>query len=184
MQLILGSGDIKIRLMEDTEVDYGLMAKWLSDPRVYEFVHGKPKDINHVKKHYGPRILKKENIYSCFIEYKNKPIGYIQYFNIKKYEKKYELTNTKDVWAIDMWIGEPEYWGHGIGSKTLELLSNFILKVYKAKNIVIDPHTDNPRAIRAYEKAGFKKVKILKKHEMHKNKKVDCWLMEKPLDNY
>lgn len=180
--MIITSGDIKIRPMKDEDVDYQLMAKWLSDPRIYEFIHGKPKDIEWVKNKYGPRIRKEKLVNSCFIELKNQPIGYIQYFNIKPYEKDYELKNTKDVWAIDLWIGEVDFWEKGIGSKSLNLLVNYIFENLNAKKIIIDPHLDNPRAIHVYEKIGFKKVKILKEHEAYKDKKVDAWLMEKTND--
>ncbi len=88
------------------------------------------------------------------------------------------MKNTKDVWAIDLWIGEPDYWGMGIGTTALKLLIDEILNNKKAKKIIIDPHTDNPRAIHVYEKVGFKKVKILKAHEPYKNTKADAWLME------
>lgn len=175
---MITSGDVNIRPMLDTDSDYQLMTKWFSDPRVYEFVYGKPKNLKWVKKKYSPRIKKEENVNACFIEFKNQPIGYIQYFNIKKYEKDYEMENTQDVWAIDMWIGEPEFWEKGIGTKSLKLVVDYVFKKEKAKKIIIDPHTDNPRAIHVYEKAGFKKIKILKEHEMYKDKKVDAWLME------
>lgn len=175
---MISSGDITIRPMKDEESDYQLMAKWLSDPLVYEFIYGKPKDLDWVKKKYGSRILKKEKINAGLIEFKNQSIGYIQYFNIKPYEKDYELQNTQNIWAIDMWIGEPDFWEKGIGSKSLKLLVNYIFKNLGAKKIIIDPHTDNPRAIHVYEKVGFKKVKILKTHEAYKDTKVDAWLME------
>lgn len=178
MNKLIKGGNITIRQMQDNQADYNLMAKWLSDPRVYEFVHGKPKNLEWVKNKYSPRIQKKENINACFIEFKNQPIGYIQYFNIKPYEKNYEMKNTKDIWAIDLWIGEVEYWDKGIGSKTLKLLGNYIFKNLMAKKIIIDPHTANPRAIHVYEKVGFKKVKILKNHEEYQDTKVDAWLME------
>lgn len=159
--------------------DFGLMAKWLSDPKVYEFIHGKPKNLAWVNKKYAPRIAKKEKINSCIIEYQNHPIGYIQYFDIKPYEADYEMENTNDIWAIDLWIGEPNFWDKGIGSKALKLIVDHIFKDKKAKKIIIDPHVDNLRAIHVYEKVGFKKVKILKAHEAYKNTKVDAWLMEK-----
>ncbi|MDO8260419.1 MAG: GNAT family N-acetyltransferase, partial [Candidatus Magasanikbacteria bacterium] len=89
---------MKIRPMLDNDSDYQLMAKWLSNPRVYEFVHGKPKNLQWVKNKYSPRIQKKEKINACFIEFQNRPIGYIQYFNIKPFEKDYELENTRNVW--------------------------------------------------------------------------------------
>ncbi len=175
---MIKSDDITICPMQDEESDYQLMAKWLSDPRVYEFIHGKPKDLIWAKNKYGPRIRKEEPVNACIIEFKNQPIGYIQYFNIKPYEKDYEMKNTKDIWAIDLWIGEVEFWDKGIGSQALKLLKDYIFKKLHAKKIIIDPHTDNPRAIHVYEKVGFKKIKILKKHELYKNKKVDAWLME------
>lgn len=182
MQTILSEADIKIRLMDDTEADYQLMTKWLADPRVYEFIHGKPKDVIWVKQKYGPRISQEEKVNACFIKFKNKLIGYIQYFDIKPYEKNYEMENTKNIWAVDMWIGEPDFWGKGIVSQTLKLLADYIFKNLGAVKIIIDPHVDNPRAIHAYEKAGFKKVKVLKAHEMYKDKKVDAWLMERTID--
>lgn len=174
---MITSGNINIRPMQDNEIDYQLMAKWLSTPKVYEFIHGRPKNLEWVKQKYGPRVRKEENVNSCLIEYVSKPIGYMQYFPVTKKED-YELKSEKDVWAIDMWIGEPDFWEKGIGSRSLKLLVDYIFKSLKAEKIVIDPHTDNPRAIRAGEKAGFKKVKILKKHETYKDKKVDAYLME------
>ena len=47
-----------------------------------------------------------------------------------------------------------------------------------ANAVILDPHADNPRAIRCYEKVGFKKIKFLPKHELHDGEKVDCYLME------
>lgn len=163
--------------MQDVDEDYQLMVKWLSDPKVYFWVHGSPYNYEQVKEKYGPRIRKEENVNSCFIEFDNKPIGYVQYFPVAK-AKDYELKSAKDVWGIDLWIGETDYWEKGIGSNSVKLLSDHILKNLKAKKVVIDPHVDNPRAIRAYEKAGFKKVKILRAHEAYKDTKVDAWLME------
>ena len=47
--------------------------------------------------------------------------------------------------------------------------------------ILLDPHQNNHRAIRAYEKARFKIIKPLPEHEFFEGKKEDCWLMEKAL---
>lgn len=46
------------------------------------------------------------------------------------------------------------------------------------KDNILNPHQNNPRAVRAYEKAGFKILKALPEHELHEGKKQDCWLME------
>ena len=47
-----------------------------------------------------------------------------------------------------------------------------------AQSILVDPHKNNARAIRAYEKAGFQIIKGLPEHEMPEGKNEDCWLME------
>ena len=163
--------------MEDTDSDYQLMAKWLSDQRILQFVYGRtnPQSLSQVQKKYKPRIIGKENVVPCIFSYQSHEIGYIQFFPAKA--REYELDDTTEIWGLDMWIGEPEYWEKGIGSTVLRLLSDYLFKEKAAKKLVIDPQVDNPRAVRAYEKAGFKKSQILKKHEMYDGKKVDCWLM-------
>ena len=47
-----------------------------------------------------------------------------------------------------------------------------------ARSVILDPHADNPRALRCYEACGFRKLKLLEKHEMHEGERRDCWLME------
>jgi RimJ/RimL family protein N-acetyltransferase len=47
--------------------------------------------------------------------------------------------------------------------------------------LLLDPHQDNPRAIRAYEKAGFRILRSLPAHELFEGKMTDCFLMEKQL---
>ncbi len=42
----------------------------------------------------------------------------------------------------------------------------------------MDPQAWNTRALRVYEKNGFKKKKYLEKHEMHEGELRDCWLIE------
>ncbi len=76
-----------------------------------------------------------------------------------------------------MFIGETNYWNRGIGTKILTILINYLFVVLAADQIVIDPHVDNTRAIRCYEKCGFVKIKLLPTHELHEEKYSDCWLM-------
>lgn len=179
MDIFVKSANITIRWMEDSCSDYSLMLRWLTDEQVLEFYEGRDKSysINQVKTKFGPRIQQEVKIFPCIIYYKNTPVGYIQYYPVEN-AKDYELENAEDTYAIDMFIGEPKLWGYGIGSKVLSLLIKYIFSKLQANKIVIDPHIDNPRAIRAYEKVGFKKVKLLVKHELFEGKKRDCWLME------
>lgn len=55
---------------------------------------------------------------------------------------------------------------------------NYLIHDKNADRVVMDPHVRNTRAIRCYEKCGFKKVEILPKRELHEGEYQDCWLME------
>ena len=57
-------------------------------------------------------------------------------------------------------------------------MSDYLKEEKAADRILLDPHKNNHRAIRAYEKAGFKIIKSLPEHELFEGKKEDCWLME------
>lgn len=55
------------------------------------------------------------------------------------------------VFAVDQSIGEPSYWGRGIGSSFLRLMSAFLKEAQTMHVILLDPHKSNLRAITAYE---------------------------------
>ena len=56
--------------------------------------------------------------------------------------------------GIDQYIGEPDMLGRGHGSAFVRAHCDRLLDA-GAPAIGTDPHPDNKRAIRAYEKAGF-----------------------------
>lgn len=44
-------------------------------------------------------------------------------------------------------------------------------KERNANAVILDPHKNNPRAIRAYQKSGFRIIEDLPEHELHEGKK-------------
>ena len=60
----------------------------------------------------------------------------------------------------------------------MKMMASHLKDNMAAERVLLDLHQDNKRAIRAYEKAGFKIIKSLPEHEMFEGEKVDCWLME------
>lgn len=59
------------------------------------------------------------------------------------------------------YVIDKEYRGQGIGSKALELALNEIYSEYGTVPILLECHKDNKRAIRFYEKMGFRNTNIL-----------------------
>ncbi len=172
-------GDLSIRRLRDDPHDYELMARWLTDERVLEFYHGRdnPYPYERVVAKYGPRARGEDpdGVVACIIQLAERPIGYMQYYPAQA--EAYELDNATDTYGIDLFVGEPELWGTGAGSRALSALVAYLFGELGARRVVIDPHVDNPRAIRAYEKAGFRRLRVLPAHEMHEGAQRDAWLM-------
>lgn len=79
---------------------------------------------------------------------------------------------------MDQFIGETEYWNRGLGTHLVKSMVTFLVEQKHAELVVMDPQTWNERAIRCYEKCGFKKVTLLPKNELHEGEYRDCWLIE------
>ncbi len=154
------------------------MARWLSDPRVLEWYEGrdKPYDFARAAAEWSAEEIAKEKLDCRVMECEGKPIGYLQYYPVAD-AAGYELDSAEGTWGIDLFIGEPEYWEHGLGTAAVRDVVEHLLAA-GARKVVIDPRVENPRAIRAYEKAGFRKVKVLQAHEDHEGAMRDNWLME------
>jgi len=66
---------------------------------------------------------------------------------------------------LDIWLKGQRYCGKGNGTKALIMLTEYLNSSYSIKKFIIRPSVKNERAIRAYEKAGFKKVSANKKEK-------------------
>ncbi len=165
--------------MRDDPADYALMARWLTDERVLEFYEGRddPYPLERVIEKYGPRVRGEEPVASCLILYREQPIGYVQYYALAPYAESFSIEDARDTFGIDIFIGEPDHWDRGIGTEAVSAMLAYLLDELSATRAVIDPRVDNPRAVRCYEKAGFRKVMVLPKHELHEGEYRDAWLM-------
>jgi aminoglycoside 6'-N-acetyltransferase len=63
--------------------------------------------------------------------------------------------------GIDVFLGTP-YHGRGLGTDAVRTLARHLVDDHGHHRLTIDPAADNARAIRCYEKAGFKAVGILR----------------------
>ena len=173
MNIVCSDNGLTIRFLENNDSDFHLLHNWLSNKFVYEYYGDSgEKDFLFVKEKYL-RKINSENEYPCIIEYDNKAIGYIQFFEVDRAEydlsvDQYEKLNIKNddkVFAIDLFIGEDGYRDKGIGTKALKLVIDAIFSKYNADIILIDPKTNNPRAISCYKKCGFKECLVAKQRE-------------------
>jgi aminoglycoside 6'-N-acetyltransferase len=177
---LIQSGDLSIRWLLDNQEEYRLLSRWLTDPRVLEWYEGRdnPFDVHKVEEQFGPLAQGRDRVKACIVLYRDIPVGYVQYYPLSQEEgRSYTVTDIDGVFGTDIFLGEPELWNRGLGTKVMSLLLDYIRESFNALSVVIDPQVSNLRAIRCYEKVGFKKVRILPKHEWHEGKFRDCWLM-------
>ncbi len=168
----------KIGLRRLKPSDAAYLLKWLTNPTVLEFYEGRDFQCSMeiVQEHFydsDPWVERWAITYDSF------PIGYLQsYHATEEMQQEYHYDgNEQVVYAIDQFIGEPELWGKGIGRTFLRLIQDYLVREKGAEVILLDPHADNPRAIRAYQSVGFQPVKFLPAHELHEGVMRDCWLL-------
>jgi aminoglycoside 6'-N-acetyltransferase len=90
------------------------------------------------------------------IEHDGELIGSVQY---------YEETDPDYRHAgIDIFLTSSRH-GEGLGPETLRVLARYLFDERGHHRIVIDPAADNERAIRAYERVGFRRVGIMRQYE-------------------
>lgn len=99
------------------------------------------------------------------IDLNGRPIGFIQacdlyaYRTICKEPKGVFCNENAGTFCFDLFIAEEELLGKGWGTKIVKAFVEKLFDEFKAEKILIDPSSDNKRAIRCYEKAGFRKVR-------------------------
>ena len=59
----------------------------------------------------------------------------------------------------------PDHQGQGLGADAVRTLVRHLMAVRGHHRIVIDPAADNERAIRSYERVGFRRVGIMREYE-------------------
>ena len=147
--------EVNIRLLKDTTEDYKLLEKWYQEEEIYTSFEQRKLNYQEIKEKYYPRTLKNAKIPVYMIEYNQKPIGIIQYKLVNEEDKKlYRLTGNY-IYEIDIFIGELNEHNKGIGSSSINILSEFLYKEKNAELLVMCPLKQNLKAINCYKKSGF-----------------------------
>lgn len=152
----MNNGKLKLRQLIDSNDDYKKLEKWYQEEEIYSHFEQRKLNYKEIKEKYYPRTLKEAKIPVYIIEYDKIPIGIIQYQLINSENKKLYNINYNKCFEIDIFIGELNMQGQGIGEKAINLLSKYLFKEKNAESLVMCPLKDNIPAIKCYEKCGFK----------------------------
>jgi aminoglycoside 6'-N-acetyltransferase len=131
-----------------TAADVPLLARWRASPDVIRWWG--PPDVEPAAETLGdPRVA------MWIVEYHGRPFAYAQDYSPHDWDAHPFAHLPPGSRGIDQYIGEPDLLDRGHGSAFVRAHCDRLFAA-GAPAIGTDPHPDNRRAIRAYEKAGFK----------------------------
>lgn len=86
------------------------------------------------------------------------PIGFLQIIDPAEEASHYWGDVPANLRAIDIWIGDAAYLGRGYGTRMMRRAIALCFADPAVEAILIDPLASNTRAIRFYQRLGFKPV--------------------------
>ncbi|MCF3962307.1 GNAT family N-acetyltransferase [Streptomyces fuscigenes] len=132
------------RLVPTTEDDLDLLARWFASPDFVAFWGGVPKSREEVAEKYVGR--RRPRVRSFLVLAGGGPVGYAQYWQAGGAEG-----------GIDM-VLVPEARGRGLGPDLARALLAHLVGDLGWRRVTVDPERGNVRAVRAWEKARFRRV--------------------------
>jgi RimJ/RimL family protein N-acetyltransferase len=141
-----------------TQADLPLLHEWLGRPHIAEWWSPTPT-LAEVEEEFGPLLGDRSTTRPYVVLGDGAPIGYIQsYLAMDSGEGWWEEEEDPGVRGIDQFLAYAEQLGHGLGTVMVRAFVRQLFADPSVTRIQTDPSPKNRRAIRCYEKAGFRPV--------------------------
>ena len=144
-------------------------AVWANDQEVAEYLQFASSIISIETERLIIDRLSKEHNYAIVDSITDELIGNIGLMKINHLDRTAEL---------GIFIGNKSYWSKGYGTEAMCLLINYAYQKLNLNNIILNVYSYNERAIRAYEKIGFKKIGERREALIRNRKKHNIILMD------
>src|SRR3954469_20929436 len=131
-----------------------MFQRWAATPHVSEWWHDAAEQFELVSGDLGH-----PDMAQFIVAAGARPFAYLQCYNLSAWNVGFgpQPAGTR---GLDQFIGEPDMLGRGHGSAFIRAFAVRLL-ANGTPRVVIDPDPANARAIRAYERAGFCKDRIV-----------------------
>ncbi|MFN8638125.1 MAG: GNAT family protein [Dehalococcoidia bacterium] len=164
-----------LRLRPVEERDLPALMAWVVEPEVLYWWDDEMADLAETRTEFlapddgGPRegYIIEEGARGVA----GRPVGYIQWWH-RSYDPHYHWTA-----GIDIFIGEPDARERGVGTEAVRMLLGYLFEVRKLHRVTIDPESGNARAIRSYQKAGFRLDGLLRHNEFIRGEYIDTQML-------
>jgi aminoglycoside 6'-N-acetyltransferase len=135
--------------------DLPLVKLWLAAPHVTQWWGNSCEQFELVS-----GDLEVEAVDQYIVATNGRPFGYIQCYDPSKWPGNGFGDHPRGTRGIDQFIGEPDMVDRGHGSAFVRAFVEGLI-ADGAPRAITDPDPANVRAIRAYEKAGFRQERLV-----------------------
>ena len=141
--------------------DLPLLAAWLARPHVAEWWGGAPTSLAEVEADYAD-ALAGAIAHQCFVAVVGgAPVGFIQAYQPVAFHAEGWWLEEHDpgVRGIDQFLAEADQLGRGLGTA---MVRAFVARLFAdplVTRVQTDPDPANRRAVRCYERAGFRPIR-------------------------
>ena len=162
----ISGAQIRIRDLEPSDLD--LIAEILAAPSVERW--WPDYDRERVRREmFDPETADDDEVWLA-IEHAGRTVGLIGYYEENEPEYRHA--------GMDLSL-HPEFHDRGLGTDAVRTLARWLFEERDHHRLIIDPDAQNARAIRCYEKVGFKPVGVMRRYQsLRDGSKRDGLLMD------
>lgn len=145
---------------------FPLLYKWINTPHVYRWWgENQAWSIEDIENKYSTYVNRYKlvdhqikPIFPYIIQCKERYIGYIQHYNVHDFIKEPDIVNLPKLTnGFDLYIGEKDYIGKGVGQKTIEKFIHIHIREHSVAYFAsLDKR--NTTAIECLKRLGFQDI--------------------------
>ena len=163
----------KIALGPLSREDLNKLWRWINDKQVTQYLKAFPRVYSReAEMKWLERALElsdKDIIFAILLLPQLEHIGNLGLHKIDMMNRNAEL---------GIMMGEKKYWSQGYGTEAIILLLDYAFNILGLKEVYLRVYEFNKRAIKCYEKVGFKHVGRLRKHAFRGGRWWDVLIMD------
>jgi RimJ/RimL family protein N-acetyltransferase len=143
-----------------------------------------PFTLEDAREEYEPDLEPGAKTTAAIVLLRDRSVGYVQWYRWDDYGEAAEMGLPGDggTFGLDIFIGEPDVVGTGVGSATVDLVCRTLFSQRNASCVALLTAVGNEQAQRAYEKAGLHKVRRALDTDIKDGARVESWLMIRERD--
>ena len=157
------------------ENDAEKFTAWLNDLEITEYLTLYPSIINVQSEKALLENLSKEHNYSVIDKNTDELIGNCGLSNIDYINQTAE---------VGIFLGDKNFWAKGYGTEALNLLVDYGFKALNLHTIMLKVYSFNERAIKCYEKIGFKPIGRRRRAILRNKERYDIIYMDMIYEEY